>query len=92
MRFVTTDETCIYYYEPENKAQSRQVVEPGFPRLKKFRTQSSAGKVMATVFWGDANEVLILLDFLTKGSTVTDEYYVNLLDQLRIAILEKTAW
>ena len=43
---VTVDETWVHYYEPENKAQSRQWVGPGSPRPKK-----SAGKVMATVFW-----------------------------------------
>ena len=38
------------YYEPENKAQSRQSVGPGSLRPKKFKTQPSAGKVMATEF------------------------------------------
>ena len=49
-RLVTVDETWVHYYEPENKAQSRQSVGPGSPRPKKFKTQPSAGKVMATVF------------------------------------------
>ena len=42
---------------------------------------------MATVFW-DAQGV-IMLDFLTKKSTITGAYYANLLDQLRTAIREK---
>ena len=63
-RLVTVDETWVHYYEPENKAQSRQSVGPGSPRPKKFKTQPCAGKVMATVFW-DAQGV-IMLDFLTK--------------------------
>ena len=29
LRLVTVDETCVHYYEPENKAQSRQWVGPG---------------------------------------------------------------
>ena len=57
------------------------------PRPKKFKTQPSAGKVMATVFW-DAKGV-IMLDFLPKRSTITGVYYANLLDQLRTAICEK---
>ena len=44
LRLVTVDETWVHYYEPENKALSRQ------RRPKKFKTQPSAGKVMATVF------------------------------------------
>ena len=86
-RLVTVDETWVHYYEPENKAQSRQWVGPGSPRPKKFKTQPSAGKVMATVFW-DAQGV-IMLDFLAKKSTITGAYYANLLDQLRTAIREK---
>ena len=87
LRLVTVDETWVHYYEPENKAQSRQWVGPGSPRPKKFKTQPSACKVMATVFW-DAKGV-IMLDFLPKRSTITGVYYANLLDQLRTAIREK---
>ena len=71
-RLVTVDETWVHYYEPENKAQSRQSVGPVFPRPKKFKPQPSAGKVMATVFW-DAQGV-IMLNFLAKNSTITGAY------------------
>ena len=86
-RLVTVDETWVHYYEPENKAQSRQSVGPGSPRPQKFKTQPPSGKMMATVFW-DAQGV-IMLDFLAKKSTITGAYYANLLDQLRIVIREK---
>ena len=33
-RLVTVDETWVLYYEPENKAQSRQSVGLGSPRPK----------------------------------------------------------
>ena len=85
-RLVTVDETWVHYYEPENKAQSRQSVGPGSPRPRKFKTQPSAGKLMATVFW-DAQGV-IMLDFLANKSTITVAYYANLLDQLRTVIRE----
>ena len=47
---------------------SRQWVGLRSPRLK-FKTQTSAGKVMATVFW-DA-KCVVMLDFLPKRSTIT---------------------
>ena len=72
---MTVDETWVHYYEPENKAKSRQTVGPGSPRPKKFKMQPSAGKVMATVFW-DA-QCVIMLDFLAKKSTITGAYYAN---------------
>ena len=87
LRLVTVNETWVHYYEPKNKAQSRQWVGPGSPRPKKFKTQPSAGEVMATVFW-DARGV-IMLDFLPKRSTITGVYYANLLDQVRTTIREK---
>ena len=65
-RLVTVDETWVHYYEPENKAQSRQSVGPGTPRPKKFKTQPSAGKVMARQ--GDGNCIL----------ECTRHYYVGL--------------
>ena len=86
-RLVTEDETWVHYYGPENKAQSGQSVGLESPSPKKFKTQPSAGKVMATVFW-DAQGV-IMLDFLAKKSTITVAYYANLLDQLRTVIREK---
>ena len=56
-------------------------------RPKKFKTQPSVGKMMATVFWDTTG--VIMLDFLPKRSTITGVYCANLLDQLRTAIHEK---
>jgi len=42
---------------------------------------------MASVFW-DA-KVILLIDYLEKGRTITGEYYSNLLDQLDVTIFEK---
>ena len=61
---MTVDATWVHYYEPENKAQSPQWVWS--PRPKKFKTQPSAGKVMATVFWDTKG--VIMLDFLPMRS------------------------
>ena len=55
--------------------------------IPEFKTQPSAIKVKATVFW-DAKGV-IMLDFLPKRSTITGVYYANLLDQLRTTFREK---
>ena len=80
-------ETWVHYYEPENKGQSHQWVGSGSQSPKKFKTQPSAKKVMATVFWGAKG--VIMLYILPKRSTITGVYYANLLDQLRTAIREK---
>lgn len=60
---------------------------PGSPTPKKFKVRPSSGKVMASVFW-DVDGV-IMIDFLAAGSTVTGQYYANVLRQLREAIKTK---
>ena len=51
LRLVTVDETWVHYYEPENKAQSRQWVGPGSPGAKEVQD--------ATICWqGDGHSIL----------------------------------
>ena len=48
---MTVDETWVHYYEPENKAQSRQWVGPGSPRPKEVQD--------ATICWqGNGHSIL----------------------------------
>ena len=61
LHLVTVDETWVHHYEPENKARS-SVGRAWVSKPKKFKTQLSAGKVMATVFWDSKG--VIMLDFL----------------------------
>jgi histone-lysine N-methyltransferase SETMAR len=87
LRFITMDETWIHHYTPESKQQSKQWTEAGCSVQKKTRLISSAGKVMASVFW-DA-EGILFIDYLEKGKTITREYYSNLLAKLDGKIREK---
>lgn len=86
-RFITVDETWIHHYTPETKEQSKQWIAKGEPAPKKAKTVSSAGKVMATVFWDSHG--IILIDYLQKGKTITGEYYASLLDKLKAEIARK---
>ena len=67
-RIVTRDETWVHHYEPESKRSSMEWRHPTSPRVKKFKSQHSAGKIMATVFWDI--EGVILVDFMPKGTTI----------------------
>ena len=80
-RVITVDETWIHHYEPTTKQQSSEWKRANEPTPIKFRTQPSAGKILASVFW-DA-EGVILLDFLPKGQTITGVYYAYLVRRLR---------
>nr|CAD45368.1 transposase [Bythograea thermydron] len=86
-RVVTGDETWVHHWDPETKIESMARKHKGSLVPLKFRTQPSAGKIMATIFW-DAEGVL-LVDFLLRGSTITGEYYDGVLGRLRDSIRQK---
>ena len=84
---VTQDETWVHHFDPETKMQSMQWKHAGSPTPKKFKVTPSVGKVMASVFW-DCDGV-IMIDYLEKGRTITDEYYATELRRLREEIKRK---
>jgi len=57
------------------------------PAPKKFRVQISAGKFLASIFWGQDGISLIV--YLPKGQTINAEYYASLLVQLKDILKEK---
>ena len=82
-RLVTGDETWLHHWDPDTKNESMQWKRPGSPPPKKFRTQSSASKVIAMVFWDSKG--IILIDYKPAGTSITGEYYANVIKQLRVA-------
>ena len=84
---LVTDETWLHHWDPDTKKESMQWKRPGSPPPKKFRTQPSASKVMATGFWDSKG--IILIDYKPAGTSITGEYYANVIKQLRVAIKEK---
>ena len=76
-RFVTVDETLVV----------KQWIAPGESAPKKAKIVSSAGKVMATVFWNAQGDILI--DYLQDGQTITGEYYATLVSRLHEKLLTK---
>ena len=86
-RIVTGDETWLHHWDPESKQESMQWKHVDSPPPRKFRSQPSAGKIMATIFW-DSSGVL-LIDYMAHKTTITGQYYAGLINQLREAIKEK---
>jgi hypothetical protein len=85
-RIVTADETWLYHYEPESKAQSVAWKRPISSLAKKFKSQPSAGKIMLTIFWDIKGAILV--HFTPKGETV-DSY--NYCDVLRTKLKPETS-
>jgi len=81
------DETWLYHYGPETKQQSVECRHSGSPRLKIFRVQKSAGKVLASMFCDQ--DGILLIDYLPKGQTINAQYYSSLMVQLKDILKEK---
>ena len=84
---VTQDETWVGHFDPESKKQSMEWKHCGSPPPKKFKRVSSAGKVMASIFW-DIQEV-IMVDHLEEGHMIHGAYYSEELRQQRQKIVRK---
>lgn len=76
-----------HHVTPETKAASMTWKHPSSPTPRKFQSQQSAKKIMATVFW-DAKDVL-LVEFLPYGQTINAGGYCEVLDRLREAVRRK---
>jgi len=87
-RIATGDETWVHYNQLETKKVSKELRHTSSPKLKKFRTQPSAGKIMLTFFWDERG--VILEHYMPRGSTVTSATYADLLkNHLHPAIRSK---
>lgn len=76
------DKTWIHHHTSESNRLS-----VGEPRPKRPKAQTSAGKVMSSVFW-DAHGILFI-DYLENGKRINSEYYIALLVRLKEEIERK---
>jgi hypothetical protein len=65
------DETWLLHYTPQSNRQSAEWTESDEPNPKRGKTQQTAGKVMASVFW-DVRDI-IFIDYLEKGQTINSK-------------------
>lgn len=86
-RYVTMDETWLHHYTPESNRQSAKWTAYGESNPTRGKTQQSAGKVMASVFWDTHG--IIFIDYLEKGKTINSDYYIALLERLKAEIAQK---
>ena len=72
-RIITTDETWLWFYDPETKCQSAVWKTSGTPPPKKARVCKSGGKYMFIMF-ADIHG-MILSHAVPRNSTVNAAYY-----------------
>jgi len=80
---VTGDETWVYGYNVETKAQSSQWVGQESPRPKKAQMIRSNMKVMMAIFFNWQG--VIHYEFVPRGQTVNKAFYLAVLKRLREA-------
>ena len=81
------DETWIHHFTLESNQQSAEGTAAGESHPKQPKMQTSADKVLASVFW-DVQGILFI-DYLEKGRTINSEYYISLLVHLKEEISKK---
>ena len=81
---VTGDETWVHHFEPESKRASMESRHPTSPRLKKFKSQQSAGKVMVTVFGNSVDVILVI--FMSKEATINSDVSIDTLKKSKARI------
>ena len=83
-RIITTDETWLFYYDPETKQQSSQRKSSDSLPPKKARMSTSMGKHMSIAFVNIKG--VILSDAVPKGESVNFMYYSKVLCRIFINI------
>ena len=84
---ITGDESWVYGYDPETKAQSSQWQHSTSPRPKKARQVQSNVKVMLTVFFDSCG--VVHHESAPQGQNINKEYYLEVLRRLRDAVRRK---
>ena len=86
-RYITMDETWIHHFIPDTSRESAECRAPGESAPKRPKTQQTAGRVMASVFW-DVHGI-IFIDYLEHGKIINSDYYIDLLVRLKAEIIKK---
>ncbi|MES9881797.1 MAG: hypothetical protein ABW185_13045 [Sedimenticola sp.] len=84
---ITTDETWLWHFDPERKAQSEVWKTPNSPPPKKARVSKSGGKHMF-VFFMD-RKGMILCHAVPEGQNVNAAYYSKVLRRDLVQAIRK---
>jgi histone-lysine N-methyltransferase SETMAR len=84
---ITGDESWMYGYDPETKAQSSKWKTLNSPRPKKARQPKASVKDMLIVFFD--LEGIVRSEFVPSGTTVNSAHYKGVLQRLRYDVRRK---
>jgi hypothetical protein len=84
---ITSDESWVYGYDPETKAQSSQWKSLESPYPKKAQQSQSNVKTMLMVFF--YHKGVVHHQYTPPGQTINKEYYIKVFLWLRDAVRRK---
>ena len=84
---IIGDESSVYCYNPETRAQSSHWKALGSLRPKKVRQIRHKVKMVLMVFFD--HEGVVHCEYATDGETVNEEYYIEVLHWLHDAVRRK---
>lgn len=86
-KMITTDESWISLFDPETKQASSQWLPRGSIRPRKAMRARATHKTMLILFFDTKG--IVHMEFLPQGQTVTGEYWVAVLSNLKESIRRK---
>jgi len=86
-RIITTDETWLWFYDPETKSQSAVWNRTGSPPPKKARVSKCGGKYMFIMF-ADMHG-MILQHAVPQNTTVNADYFCKVCIYYLLIVSEK---
>ena len=84
---VTRDETWVSHITPKSKQKYLHWKHTGSSERKKFKQTFSTRKTTCTVFWD--RQGVLLVEFLSQGTTINSALYCETLKKLRRTIQNK---
>ena len=81
------DETWIPHFTLESNWQSAEWTAAGERHPKQLKMQTSAGKILAFIFWNPQG--ILFIDYLEKDRTINSKYHMALLVCLKEEIGKK---
>ena len=86
-KYLTMDETWIHHFTLESNRQSAEWTAAGESHPNRSKAQTSAGKVLASVFWNVQG--ILFINYLEKGRIINSENYIALLVRLNEKIAKE---
>ena len=86
-RFVTGDETWVYYYDSFSQQEAKVWQKTGEERATRLDRTRPPEKIMMTIFWDKYS--ILQTEYLPGGTAISDPYYASIIERLHCALVEK---